>query len=748
MIRTFDVVHSGDPRFRGGSSSALAVELEAAQRTGLSCALLPVLGGTPWQGHGFHPRIRAVLQAGHVHLLAPDEPAETDVLFAHHPAVFQHAPQTPVRLRAKRIVCVVHHPVRMPGGQVQYDVEGVRTVLERTFDGPVLFAPVSPLIRRQLLAHGVRDSALTNFDLSNLVDLQEWAVRDRSPPGAVARLGRHSRPDRLKWPDDPAEIRAAFPLGRDYRIRILGGPPPANVLPMLPANWEVLAFDVERVPQFLAELDFYVYHHSREWTEAFGIAIAEAMAAGLVVIVDPYFEELFGPGAVYGYPSEVVSIVERFRADPALYLAQSKAAAVVAERFSLAAFPSRIARLWQEMALPTPDAIGGGDVETGRPSAEAGRPSKHRRQARRRFLFISINGVGLGHLTRQLAIARRLPPDVEAAFLTSSKGADLVAKFGYPVDFLPWHADVAEDRWNGAYSLEVANALELFAPDGVLFDGNLPYPGLLDVMSNRPDILWFWVRRGMWIAQSLPPDAKQAFDLVFTPGEWAEHEDLGPTRGSENAVAVAPILLLDPDERTNRNEAMAALGFPSGKLNVVVQLESRNFDYRPIRARLFKLLRARSDVQVIEVRSPIAAPEADPAAFDSIPQRSIYPLSRFSRAIDLLITGAGYNSYHESIFGGVPTIFVPNEAPRMDDQLLRARYAQTMQMGLCLRAHRSQDAAPSLEQALSPEFRSEVHRRTPRRPLTNGSMQVAQIIEEALFSVRTYPALRDRLPRI
>ena len=66
--------------------------------------------------------------------------------------------------------------------------------------------------------------------------------------------------------------------------------------------------------------------------------------------------------------------------------------------------------------------------------------------------------------------------------------------------------------------------------------------------------------------------------------------------------------------------------------------------------------------------------------------RTLYPVSDYLGAVDLMVTNAGYNSFHECVFGGIPSIFVPNQAPEMDDQHLRATYAYASGLGLRLRA--------------------------------------------------------------
>ena len=64
---------------------------------------------------------------------------------------------------------------------------------------------------------------------------------------------------------------------------------------------------------------------------------------------------------------------------------------------------------------------------------------------------------------------------------------------------------------------------------------------------------------------------------------------------------------------------------------------------------------------------------------------SEFPLSRYLRAFDLVISAAGYNSFHELLLAGVPAIFVPNEHPQQDDQLARARFVERQGLGACVR---------------------------------------------------------------
>ena len=78
------------------------------------------------------------------------------------------------------------------------------------------------------------------------------------------------------------------------------------------------------MPDFLNGLDFWSYYHSDDLRESFGMAIVEAMSAGVVVILPHYMEPNFGDGAIYAQPDEVQGIVSRLWSDPKAYSEQSE----------------------------------------------------------------------------------------------------------------------------------------------------------------------------------------------------------------------------------------------------------------------------------------------------------------------------------------------------------------------------------------------------------------------------------------
>ncbi len=756
----FDIVHAADIRFRGGASSAVRVEMEAAARFGLTGALLPLVGADLGRVRRFDKRTADTFERLNLPWLTGEEPVGCDILLAQHPFSFQRMPTTPIRVRAKRVVCVAQHPPFNGYWIPEYDFATVERNLERMFGAPVVFAPVGPKVRSQFEDLVGEKPTLLRRDFFNLVDMAEWPVRSAPPPRDCAIIGRHSRTDPLKWPDTKEEVRDAYPDDPRVRIKILGGVP-ENIKPWVGSNWSILPFADDGIAEFLGKLDFYVFFHSRRWVEAFGISIAEAMACGAVTILDQSYESLFEDGAVYARPEETMEVVERFMEWPEEFERQSRVGRSLVERkFSLDAYPQRMRELYDNLELTPPAALsesheknGGGKLNGAATSGQQVMRN-HRRIGpnRKRVLFIATNGLGLGHITRLMAIAERMSPDIEPIFFTMSVGSSIIHERGHMVDYIPSaaKADVTEESWNLAYSQELLAAIEGFDVSGVVFDSNYPFPGLVDVLNVRRDVAWVWIRRGMWAPHHRAFPAMQAqFDMVIEPGEFANDEDRGVTATANlrnGVIAVPPILLVERDARFAREQAAAALGVDPSRTTAVIQLGSeQNFDFSELKTRIVLKLLDRA-VQVVEVMNPLASDEemSRPGTL----RKKIYPLAEYHAAVDVMVTNASYNSFHECIYGGVPTIFVPNEAPVMDDQHVRAAYAQSTGLGLCLRASELGRVSDTVDLILSDTFRTEQARRTGRLKFENGATEAAAAIEELLFSVRTHRPLNASLARV
>ncbi|SMX50003.1 glycosyltransferase family protein [Maliponia aquimaris] len=734
-MNELDVVYVIDGRFEGGVSTAVASELDELFRhnSSIRVGLLLVrahLLRLPWPVHG---GIRAHVSSGRLRVLRPGEHWHAQLALVHHPVVFRHLPRTALPVSADRAILILHHPMFDNDGTRQYDIAEVQANTAATLAPEVLIAPVSPVVRRALGGHTSEHGAVVDEEWINLIDPDRWPFDpDRPPPnpGHVV-LGRHARPHPQKWPDTWEEAAAAHLAHRpEVEFRILGA---GDFLaehygrPM-PPNWVERPFDAEGVPEFLSNLDFYVYYHSSTWLEAFGRTVLEALACGLVTVLPPHFEELFGEAAVYAAPEDVSDIIDGFLDDIDAWRAQR----IRARRWVLRHHNVRH-RVEDRLKLYGLREI----VPVESPAIDLGRKAP--------VLFLSTNGIGVGHLTQQLAIADRLPKDeIQPVFASMSFSLRVARDAGYPVFYLPHHRhlDAGPEPWNRIFAEEVFDLIRHVKPALLAYDGTAVFGGLANVLREFPDMISLWVRRAMWREYHRHfLEHSDLFTGVLEPGELAGDLDHGPTREVRDDVhLVQPVLHIDPEDRHDRATARAAYGLKDGDLAVALQMGSgANFDVRDLREAVIELLMRDPRVRVLEIVSPLAAMPTRPAGTgERLIQIREFPSFRNSRALDAAIGVAGYNSFHEQILGGIPTVFVPNEAEEMDSQLTRAQWAEVMGLGLCLRARHDIGAlAQTVRSILDDDERARLRNAMAALPPARGAQELAEIITDHSAMVRT-----------
>ena len=124
-----------------------------------------------------------------------------------------------------------------------------------------------------------------------------------------------------------------------------------------------------------------------------------------------------------------------------------------------------------------------------------------------------------------------------------------------------------------------------------------------------------------------------------------------------------------------------------------------------------------------------------------MPQLRTYPLSRYINAFDGAISAVGYNSFHELIAYGVPAIFIPNEHPTIDDQLMRAQFADRRGLGVCVRTCEPYRLRAAMDRVLDPDHREHMISRCRALAFDNGAKAAAQLIEEMVLGIRAHRPL-------
>lgn len=292
------------------------------------------------------------------------------------------------------------------------------------------------------------------------------------------------------------------------------------------------------------------------------------------------------------------------------------------------------------------------------------------------YLFLPINGAGLGHLTRTLAVARRLQqqkPGAKIVFLTTSIGVTLVHRAGFVCHHVTPAAllDESPAAWNQLFFKSIEAVLALHRPGTLVFDGTAPYLGLQRIMRAYRRIRYVWIKRGLYkegVDQEKLQGYIDLFDNIIAPSELAESKS-----ANENADTkvrqVAPIALLDRADLLDRTTARKMLRLSQDRPCAYVQLGAGNINgIADLQDSVIKHLQRRG-VEVVLGQSPIALKPEPNLDADSVIVD--YPNSRYFSAFDFSILAGGYNSVCEAVMLGLPTLFVPNMATGADDQLRR-----------------------------------------------------------------------------
>ena len=717
MTDDYDLLLASDLRLPGGTTASMAEEIRAQAAVGYRTALLHVPSGLANRGLGIDPRLRRLVDEGLADLIAPGQRVSTRLAVLRNATVFSQVP-VGLPVSAESVAMIANH-VALDAARIRHYEPAVTDAAVTAWLGvrPTWY-PIGPAVRESLEPDAAAID-LAPADWFNLLDVAEWAADRAGVSGRRPVIGRHSRSSPAKWPESAHDLLAVYPEDGSVQVRVLGGAAAVgDVLGRVPSRWIVEEFGARNPRDFVAELDFFVYFHRSDLVEAYGRTIMEAMASGAVAILPEHFRETFGDAARYASPDQVQPLIAALAADDAAYLAQSRTGQEFVRRtHGHQVHVDRLARL------------------IGEPSGPArGTGVRRRPRQRSRVLFVNSNGAGMGHLTRLLAMAERSSDAVEPMFFSMSQAVPVVEQYGYPWEYCPSRGDLgcSVQEWNPLFAERFAEVLRRYRPQAVVFDGTMPYVGMVQVRPAFPDTLFVWSRRGMWRAGTTPKFLARGsiFDLVIQPGEVAAEADHGPTSSLADARVVGPVTLLDESDLLDRDAARMELGLTEGPA-LLISLGAGAIN--DLTSDLGAFTDAAAELpggwQTVVARPAIAGDVDLPTHVVPV---SVFPLSRYLRAFDACVVAAGYNSFHEAVLASVPAAFVPNLETTTDDQLGRARWAADRGLGVSVPEVTPETARAALAWLADPS--SAVGARAAadavRRP--NGAGEAIRIIESAL----------------
>ena len=356
---------------------------------------------------------------------------------------------------------------------------------------------------------------------------------------------------------------------------------------------------------------------------------------------------------------------------------------------------------------------------------------------RKSIVMFPTNGVGFGHFTRLLSIARRikkLDEEVEVIFFTTMPTLHLLKREGIPAYHLPGRKkfnDMPANTWNKIVEENIANVFAIHKPSMFIFDGAFPYRGMLNSIQGRDDIKKVWLRRGTFKKGStrIPVDSINHFDYIITPKDSVELEEHAKEFTS-TVVKCDPILYLDEIALRPKEDLRNRLGIPHDAIVCYLQLGAGEInDIKSDISICLSELEKNENVYVVLGDSMLGG--RLPSIGGRVRVLTDYPNSLDFNAFDFTIMAAGYNSYHEAIRFSVPTISIPNMNTGMDDQLARVEVAEEAGAMIVLREVSKRRVQAVVERILDESVRNSMIKASEKLHRPNGANQMAKwIIDE------------------
>ncbi|HSV75293.1 MAG TPA: nucleotide disphospho-sugar-binding domain-containing protein [Chthonomonadales bacterium] len=326
-----------------------------------------------------------------------------------------------------------------------------------------------------------------------------------------------------------------------------------------------------------------------------------------------------------------------------------------------------------------------------------------------RILFYAVNGLGLGHATRLLAIARQVrarAPDAELVFLTSSEAESVLYREGFaafkaPSRSLRGPARLRPSTYARMLQTVTVNLLASFHPHVLVVD-TFPTGALQELLPvlrwDSRKVFVYRVQRPEAARSAALHDALRFYDLAVVP--HAEGEVEAPVPDGLQQVWAGPILIRERGEALPRAEAREALGVPpEGPLVYITFGGGGDPD-------LDRSLTA--TVDALAGNGPHLAVACAPLQRRRFARRpgvttvEHYPMAEMLAAYDAAVSACGYNSAMELLHHGVPSAFVPF-ARQVDDQDQRARWIEGAGAGLRLPSTEPDAVRTAVARLLGPE---------------------------------------------
>ncbi len=350
-----------------------------------------------------------------------------------------------------------------------------------------------------------------------------------------------------------------------------------------------------------------------------------------------------------------------------------------------------------------------------------------------KILFMPTNGSGLGHVTRTLAIARRLKqkyPNVEIIFFTTSFAINIIKEAGFLAYYFPsidlFPKNFADGHISNVMEKYLIEIVKRHNVDTLVFDGVFPYAYLINVIEKLKYLNPIWIQRGMYKSgkSKVVIEREQFFNLIIVPGE--ANQNYTTLKKDDKFRYCSPIIYSYKYELLPREVVLKMWNLDPHKKTVYVQLgEGLYNDVNSLIFKVVEVLKHEKNLQVVVGESIIAHKpyKIDPDIFVV----RDYPNSVYFNAFDFAIITGSYNTFHETIYFGLPSILFPIKETGTDDHFARTRIALKLKTGFVFSDFNSQKFKKTVTKILDPTTNQKMRENT-ENIFKNGAEQAVQYI--------------------
>ena len=271
-----------------------------------------------FSGQTAAPVLQVALEKSGCELIWDPVKIQADVVILHNPAFLKFDERMNLQIIAHRLIVVTHENFTRPGGALAFDVAGCLDQIDRACMAVEKFvAPISAYNRDTVVNWLGQNPQGSRWQVlpENWFNICDFDFQTPNPT-PKDRRGRLSRPGFEKFPSLDA-LEQCFPetaetntiLGADSLMHLAGDHP----------HWTLIPFGGMDVKTFFEDIDFMLYFTSPSWRESFGRVLAEATAAGKIVITDTETAATFGRGLIGASPDQVGDIIKDLILDPKAY---------------------------------------------------------------------------------------------------------------------------------------------------------------------------------------------------------------------------------------------------------------------------------------------------------------------------------------------------------------------------------------------------------------------------------------------